>query len=155
MLPAALPPPVTNGAAVNVTCSPSTPGAWPTTGFNVSVTANGGVYCIGSGTNSVSVGTNTKPTITVTPRAPGPVCSDATTKVLTFNLSGLAPGAVYTISPAIAPLGSVNCTAPGNVTAGVFGSRVCSMVACCCLAKDEQLAWIEMQILAQVEAMVL
>lgn len=109
-----------SGATVNVTCSKPDDG-WPKNSFTVGVMVSGGAAgCIGSSSNFTTVYTNIKPTITVTPRTGGPVCSTADTKVVTFDLSGA--GSDYTIDSVTSP--GVNCSA-GPVTAGVW---LCSIV---------------------------
>lgn len=98
-------------------------GAWPRDYFTVYLTATGGPDgCIGASTNSTTVKTNVKPTIVVTPVPTTPVCSDTSTKVVTFNLSGLDAGGIYNITHYTTDI--VDCTAPGGtVTAGALRAQ--------------------------------
>lgn len=115
---ALLPTGASGSTSVYVTCSQLN-GTWPSNNFTVWLMAsNGAPGCIGSNSAPATVTTTVKPTIVVRPISANSVCNDTNTTVVTFTLSGLDAGGVYTIS-SVTPTGNVTCWAD-NVTAGVL-----------------------------------
>lgn len=94
-------------------------GAWPDNSFTVTLMATGGADgCTTTSSAPATVTTHVKPAITVAPQPTTPVCSDTTSTMVLFDLSGLTAGYVYSFSPSTND--TVDCRGSAQVTAGAL-----------------------------------